>query len=106
MRTLVACCACISLVYFDVNENRCHDPNLNFTLRLPGRNLLLACTDPKPDPCGTGIYAKCVNFRNDPANCGGCGVKCPAGADCVAPSMGGGTGECKCWDESCNGTRE
>lgn len=33
--------------------------------------------------CGTGATPYCADLENDPSNCGGCGVACGAGQDCI-----------------------
>jgi hypothetical protein len=46
------------------------------------------CSVDVPDTCGTGATAACVNKQSDPDNCGQCGMKCDAGATCVAGACG------------------
>ena len=41
--------------------------------------------------CGHVCGVSCVNIQDDPANCGGCGIVCEAGAQCVLGSCGGNT---------------
>ena len=39
---------------------------------------------PRLTPAGTAVCSNaCVNTKTDPANCGGCGIVCGAGATCV-----------------------
>src|SRR5207244_2746669 len=38
---------------------------------------------PRLTPAGTAVCSNaCVNTKTDPANCGGCGIVCGAGATC------------------------
>lgn len=49
---------------------------------------LCSCSVDKPEICGTGAEGACVNRSTDPNNCGECGMKCDAGAACVAGKCG------------------
>lgn len=50
--------------------------------------MVCSCSVDKPEICGTGTDAACVNKPTDPDNCGVCGTKCDAGATCVAGKCG------------------
>jgi hypothetical protein len=46
------------------------------------------CDADHPDVCGAGAAAVCTAKMTDPDNCGTCGMKCDAGAVCVAGKCG------------------
>lgn len=50
--------------------------------------MVCSCSVDKPEICGTGADAACVNKPTDADNCGTCGTKCDAGATCVAGKCG------------------
>lgn len=52
------------------------------------KNSLCSCTTDKPEICGTGTTAACVDKMTDPNYCGDCTTKCDAGATCVAGKCG------------------
>lgn len=52
------------------------------------KNSLCSCTTDKPEICGTGTTAACVDKMTDPNYCGDCTTKCDAGVTCVAGKCG------------------
>jgi hypothetical protein len=52
------------------------------------KNNVCSCTTDKPEICGTGTTAACVDKMTDPDYCGDCTTKCDAGATCVAGKCG------------------
>ncbi|MFH2011003.1 MAG: hypothetical protein ABI333_30670 [bacterium] len=57
---------------------------------------LSACTSDPASPCETECDGLCVDTSSDPLNCGGCGIMCNGGTECIAGSCTCPTGLVRC----------